>query len=243
MARLNQIIAIEKGIKSKSHADLTTLHQAVQKPQLLSGISRVYQPRDEEGEKFPSESTKVQLTATEVLKAAKNALSNLFDITATKDATNCIAKADVVVDGKVLLTSVPATYLLFLEKQLVDLITFVKKLPTLDPSENWVKDVASGGFATEPTLTVKTKKVMRNHVKVEATEKFPAQVDVYSEDVVVGQWRTTKFSGALPASEVTAMLERTEKLQLAVKFAREEANNVSVTEVKAGAAILGYIFG
>jgi hypothetical protein len=35
-------------------------------------------------------------------------------------------------------------------------------------------------------------------VKAEATEKHPAQVEVYHEDVVVGQWKTVKFSGALP---------------------------------------------
>ena len=47
--KLNQIIAVEKGVKSKSFQDLTEAHHAVQKPSLLSGISRVYQPKDEEG--------------------------------------------------------------------------------------------------------------------------------------------------------------------------------------------------
>jgi hypothetical protein len=39
------------------------------------------------------------------------------------------------------------------------------------------------------------------------------------------------------------MLERVEKLQQAVKFAREEANNVEAEELKAGDAVFGYIFG
>ena len=47
--------------------------------------------------------------------------------------------------------------------------------------------------------TLRTKKVPRNHVKAEATEKHPAQVEVYYEDVAVGYWTTVKFSGALPA--------------------------------------------
>jgi hypothetical protein len=34
--RLNQIIAVEKGVKSKSFADLTEAHQAVQKTPLRS---------------------------------------------------------------------------------------------------------------------------------------------------------------------------------------------------------------
>jgi hypothetical protein len=91
--------------------------------------------------------------------------------------------------------------------------------------------------------TIKTKKIPRNHVKAEATEKHPAQVEVYYEDVVVGTWRTIKFSGALPASRVNELLNRVEKLQEAVKFAREEANNTDVTEQKVGAKVFQYLFG
>jgi len=59
MAKLNQIIAVEKGIKSQSLRDLTDSHQMLQKTSLLSGISRTYRPKDEEGEQLPPESTKV----------------------------------------------------------------------------------------------------------------------------------------------------------------------------------------
>jgi hypothetical protein len=68
MAKLNQIIAVEKGIKSKSFQELTEAHHNVQKPPLLSGISRVYQPKDEEGEQLPPESTKVQVKTEQVLR-------------------------------------------------------------------------------------------------------------------------------------------------------------------------------
>ena len=50
MAKLNQIIAVEKGVKSRSFQELTEAHHALQKPTLLSGISRTYRPKDEEGE-------------------------------------------------------------------------------------------------------------------------------------------------------------------------------------------------
>ena len=50
MAKLNQIIAVEKGVKSKAHQDLTAAQHGLQKPALLAGISRTYQPKDEEGE-------------------------------------------------------------------------------------------------------------------------------------------------------------------------------------------------
>ena len=44
MARLNQIIAVEKGVKSRSFQELTEAHHVLQKPTMLSGISRTYRP-------------------------------------------------------------------------------------------------------------------------------------------------------------------------------------------------------
>ncbi len=242
MARLNQIIAVEKGVKSRSFSELTAAHHALLKPAMLAGISRTYQPKDEEGETLPPESVRVQIKAEDMLAETGEILSRLFDVTATKDWANCLAKADVVVDGQVLLTNVPATYLLFLEKQLVDLHTFVKKLPVLDAADSWHVDASADCWATDPVLTVRTKKVPRNHVKAEATDKHPAQVEVYHEDIQIGTWRTVKFSGALPASRVHELLDRVEKLQQAVKFAREEANNQEVTEIATGAAVFNYLF-
>jgi hypothetical protein len=243
VAKLNQIIAVEKGVKSKSFADLTDAHQAVQKSAPLAGISRVYQPKDEEGEQLPPESTRVQLKTEDILREVAETLTRLFDVTATKDWSNLTARADVTVDELTIARDVPVTYLLFLEKQLTDLHTFVKKLPVLDAAESWVRDDSTDSWKTEPVRTIRTKKVPRNHVKAEATEKHPAQVDVYYEDVAVGYWTTVKFSGALPAKRVNDLLDRVLKLQTAVKFAREEANSVDVLDQKVGATVFGYLFG
>ena len=240
--KLNQVIAIEKGTKSRSLQELTEAHHALQKPALLSGISRTYRPRDEEGEQLPPESTRVQVRAEDIIRQTTESLTKLFDVVATKDWANCQAKADVVVEGRTLLKDVPATYLLFLEKQLVDMHTFIKKLPVLDASELWVYDASADCWATEPVQTVKTKKIPRNHVKAEATEKHPAQVEVYYEDVSVGNWRTVKFSGSLPAKRVHDLLARVERLQEAVKFAREEANGLEVEEQKLGEKVFQYLF-
>ncbi|MEU6658270.1 hypothetical protein [Streptomyces sp. NPDC046821] len=241
--KLNQIIAVEKGVKSKAHQDLTAAQHGLQKPALLAGISRTYQPKDEEGEQLPPESTRVQVKAEQVLRDTGKTLTRLFDVTATKDWANCEARADVSVDGQVILGQVPVAYLLFLEKQLTDLNAFVRKLPLLDASESWTQDPSTDDWRTEPVRTLRTKKVPRNHVKAEATEKHPAQVEVYYEDVPVGYWTTVKFSGALPARRVNELLDRVERLQQAVKFAREEANAAEVTDRRAGDPVFGYLFG
>lgn len=242
MSKLNQIIAVEKGVKSKSYSDLTQVHHDVQKQALLSGISRTYQPKDEEGEQLPPESTRVQLSAEKLLAGTAANLTRLFDVTATKDWANCEARADVVVDGQTLIAGAPVSYLLFLEKQLTDMATFVKKLPILDAAETWSHDPSTDTWKTEPVRTTRTKKVPRNHVKAEATDKHPAQVEIYFEDVTVGTWTTTKFSGALPAQRVHELEARVEKLAHAVKFAREEANGFEVTDQRVGEAVFGFLF-
>lgn len=243
VAKLNQIIAVEKGVKTKAQQELTSAQHDLAKPALLSGISRTYQAKDEEGEQLPPESTRVQVQAEGVLRSAVAALTRLFDVTATKDWANCEARADVTVDGRVVVAAVPVSYLLFLEKQLTDLHAFVRRLPVLDAAESWTQDPSTDAWKTEPVRTIRTRKVPRNHVKAEATENHPAQVEVYYEDVPVGYWTTVKFSGALPARRVNELLDRVEKLQTAVKFAREEANGTEVTDRRVGEAVLGYVFG
>jgi hypothetical protein len=138
MAKLNQIIAIEKGAKSRATAGLTEAYHAAQRVEPLKGISRTYQPREDEGERLPGESKRVQITAAQIVADAQAALTELFNVTATKDWANTEAKANVVVDGRTVLADVPITFLIFLEKQLAELRTFVSKLPTLDPGFIWI---------------------------------------------------------------------------------------------------------
>lgn len=242
MTKLSQIIAVEKGVKTDATRRVTDLHRDVQKEPLLSGIARTYQPRDDDGDNLPPESTKVQIGAEDVLREAGAIMTRLFDVTLTKDAANCHAAADVVVDGEALLRKVPVTYLLFLEKQLTDVHTLVAKLPLLNPAEDWAEDDASGNWKTRPAKTVRTQKIPRNHVVAEATKEHPAQVQVYMEDKPVGDWTTVKFSGAMPAVRRRQILDRVETLQRAVKFAREEANAAEVTDQAAGASVFGYLF-
>ncbi|MGW0249343.1 DUF7873 family protein [Nocardia goodfellowii] len=242
MTKLNQIIAVEKGVKSSSLRELAEKQNLLNKPGLLAGITRAYQPKDEEGEQLPPESTRVQVKSEEVLRQTASTLTRLFDVTATKDWANCAAKADITVDGETLLSDVPVSYLLFLEKQLADLQTFVKRLPVLDAAEAWSFDDSTDTWRTDPVRTIRTKKVPRNHVKAEATDKHPAQVEVYYEDIAVGYWTTVKFSGALPARRINELTARIEKLQQAVKFAREEANGSEVTDQKTGKVIFDYLF-
>jgi hypothetical protein len=241
MTRLNQLLAIEKGVKEQSKKDLTELHRTSQKEDLYDGLSRVYEPLDEEGERFPSESKIVQQRVEEVLDQVGDIQAKLMDVVAAKDLTNCGATSDVTVDGLVI-PGVPATHLLWLEKRLEDIHTFVSKLPTLDPAVIWKEDTSQSCMVAAPVQTHKTKKLPRNHVKAEATDKHPAQVEVYLEDKVVGNWTSIRYSGRISLERKNKLLERIRVLQSAVKQGREQANMKEVNKVEIGKTIMDWLF-
>lgn len=240
--KLNQIIAVVSGKKTKTAEVLTEIYKKVQKAELFQGLSRTYRPLNDDGETKPSESKLVQTTVGESTKDFVSTLVELLDVTFTQDKANCDAKADIVVDNNVLVADVPVTHLLFLEKQLTDVRTFVNHLPVLDPTESWSFDANKNAYVTNVSKTNATKKVYRNHEKAPANDKHPAQVEVYTEDVKVGEWDTLKFSGAIPAKEKKETLKRVEKLLDAVKMAREHANSMEIKQEKIGESLLNYVF-
>jgi hypothetical protein len=244
MGTLNQVIAIEKGVKARSQAAITELHHTNQKAELFAGLARSYKKKDEDGEDQPPENKLVQYRVAEMIRGAERARSELMEVTARKDWANCEAVADVVVDGVTIIPGAPVTYLLFLEKQLLDLRAYFGNLPVLDPAEKWTWDAQAGLYKTDETMTNRTKKTQRGITLYEATKEHPAQTQMITEDIVVGQWVTTKQSGALPLPDRQAMVERVEKLLNAVKEARETANMIEeLPTPNVGEAIFGYIRG
>ncbi len=73
--KLNQIVAIEKGERASSLRTMTDVHNKL-KDALLSGLRRTYQPKDDEGETLPSESTNVQTTVDAALADVKKPSAN-----------------------------------------------------------------------------------------------------------------------------------------------------------------------
>lgn len=245
-AKLNQIIAVEKGTKERVHKEFTSIYQGFGKVEPMLGISRTYQPLAEDGEQFPPESKLVQVNITRQIDRMKTILTDLFDVTFTKEIGNTKASADVVVDGAVILAGVPVPYLLFLEKMLTDMRTVLGTLPKLDPTDSWEFDERQGYFVSAPVLTAKTKKTTA-FVVVPGSgvpEKgVPPTVKEVSNDVLAGYWTTVKMSATMEPTRVSELVERTETVLRAVKFAREAANSIEIDQVKAAEPIFGYIFG
>lgn len=249
MARtVGGLLAIETGVKAVAKRAETDGYHLLQKSPLLNGYSKVYAAKDPDATEWdnpPNEGVVVQVEAEAVLQDVAKELAKWFDITATRDLTNAHAYADLMVGDVPLLQRVPITYLMFLERVLVDLGTFVGKLPVLDPAEAWRKVEGSTAWASAEEVTMRTKKIPRNHVMQPATDKHPAQVTVYQEDTVIGKWTRIKFSGAVPAQRVADMVARVRELQDAVKLARDEANRTALVMdlADSGSKILGYVLG
>lgn len=241
MPKLNQIVAVEKGVKSRVYGEITEMHKTSQKPELFNGFAKAYRKKDEDGEDYPPERKKVQMVADAMLAKAATLLTELIDVTATKDWGNCHAFADVEMEGQVLIKNAPVPFLLFLEKQITDLHAFVDKLPMLDEADDWSKDENSGLYKTAPIATHRTKKVQKPVTLYEATKEHPAQTQMITEDITVGYWDTVKHSGALPGPRKQILLERIEKLSKAVKYAREQANAVETEQQKIGKAVFDYL--
>lgn len=243
MPKLNQIVAIVNGEKTKTQAFLTTVHRGWHKDR-ITGLNRTYQPINDDGEKFPPEQKQVQLMVRSALGEVREKLGNFYNLVATQDYTNCTAKANVVVDGKTIIPEVPVTMLMFLDKQLTDLRTFISNIPTLPTDQIWKFDDGKNCYVTDVVQSVKTQKVPTNFVKFAPTQHQPGQAEIIHVDKTIGYWSTIHMSGAMPEKERDDMLARVEQLQDAVLMAREEANSMQVIEQKQiGKQVFDFVFG
>jgi hypothetical protein len=242
MVKLNQIVAIEKGERAASLRTMTDVHNKL-KDALLSGLRRTYQPKDDEGETLPSESTNVQTSVENALADVKKSVGDYLSVAATRDYGNCNAgaRADVKIGDDVIVPQAPVSFLLTLEKELVSLQTMLSNLPVLDSATTWAFDEQNGVYRSEPVQTTRTKKVPKAFVKAEATEKHPAQVEMFTEDVIVGIWTNIKLSGAIPETRRRQLVAKVVELQKAVKFAREQANGTEVDRLQTGEAIMSFL--
>lgn len=240
--KLNQVLATEKGIKTRVYARLTQLHKETQTAALLEGSTRNYQPLAEDGTTFPAEAKKVQINSDDVFLEVSRMMADLFDITAQKDWANQTARADVVVDGEVLIKDVPPTFLLFLAKQLTDLYNFVDKFVELKSEIDWSRDETTGLYKSEPVTTHKTEKVQKPIMLAPATEHHPAQTQMITQDQTVGHWKAVHFSGALSRPRKTILKERIQKVLRAVKESLETANMVPAADKTIGESFFKFLF-
>lgn len=245
MGKMHELLAVEATLKGQADSVVKeTIVNFTKKAHLFTGKTRNYQPVDDEGEKFADEDVEMTTTVPDRLKYTFDAMVPALDATYQKEVTNTTAKADVVVNGEVLLENVPAVALLTLETELKKVRQLLVKAPTLEPGKGWTKDEAvNNTWVSKEIVTVKTKKVEDFKVVVQPTDKHPAHVERVVEDKTVGHWHTQDISGEITSNEKHEMLARLDNLLREVKKARARANQVDVVDQKVGKAILDFIQG
>lgn len=240
--KLNQAIAVEKSLKARIGKERTELHHRSMKPELYEGFDKTFVPKNEGEDVKPSDKKLVQLRVQDVLEEGASQFVEMINATAVKDFGNVIAKADIIVDGETLAENVPVPHLLYLEKELAEFATFVRALPILDESEEWKFDEQSQVSRTSVTVQNVTRKDQVPVTLYEATDKHPAQTQLITKDVVIGQWETQRISGAMSRKRKMHLLDRIGKLREAVIKAREEANGMEIDSVSLiGDAVIDYI--
>ena len=111
--RLNQIVAVVTGKKSRAEKEFGELNKIVQRADLFNGFVRQYRPlKDNEEEKQPEEYKSPQQDVKDIIARAREVITGIADAIATQECGNCVTSGDVVIDGKVLLSGMPVTVLL-----------------------------------------------------------------------------------------------------------------------------------
>jgi hypothetical protein len=242
---LNQVVAAEKGIKDSTNKETAPLFADAKKPDLFAGHSKTYEPLDvDDPEKLPTDEKRVQLTVREVLDAFARPTTRLLDVILTKETANTQAFADVVVDGVTVVSNAPVSFLLQLEKQLTQEVRgLIVSLPTLDPAYEWDPSSSDSRLVeTKPVERHRTKKIPVPITLAPATDKHPAQVQLINEDKTVGMWSEKRFSGAIKAERKRELLEKVDRLIVAVRYAREQANSRTVEQKSCGAEVFDFLF-
>jgi hypothetical protein len=245
--QLHEILAVESGLKTAAKNIVDEAKKTFANKQgLFDGFTKNYKARDEDDkEEIIGEVKHVQTNVPAKLDYVQEHLIRLFDCIAEKEKANTLAKADVVLDnGEVLLEAVPATMLLQLESQLKEVRDVFMATLTLDPAQRWKESNQEENiWETEIVKSVRSRKVTKPIVLYAHTEQHPAQVQMVSEDVQVGDWETIYKSGKITPLKKSQMLARLDELQRAVKKARMRANTQEVEKVEIGKKIFNFIRG
>ncbi len=240
MGKLHELLAAEPELKSEAQRVVSQIKSIfTEGKSRFIGQRRTYQPLVEGGEHEPEEITELATTVEAKLSDLGSAYGAWIDAAVQKEVTNQGTLAELAIGTEI--DDLPATALLNLESKLTELRAVYQLIPTNDPAVSWEMDGQLGCFVSKPRVIFRGKKVPRSHVLYEATPEHPAQVEMYHEDVRIGQFTTTIHSGALTPKDKRERLQRINELIRTVKQARMRANCAEVVDVHIAKKIFNYI--
>jgi hypothetical protein len=245
--KLHELLAVEKSLRSQAEATPADLINTFEKKRTHFTEQIITFHSNKEGIEPKVESKMaIQTTVPKELEWISAKIDAAIDAAYQIDETNTVAQADIVLDnGRVLLTGIPATSLLSLEKRIVEIHQLVDSIPTLDPTKGFAPDTDRGAgiFRARDVTKPRTEKVFDYVVMVAPTDKHPAQVKELMKDVSTGDIVQQEWSSLVTVSDKGDMLDRVEELARAIKKARSRANEQEVDkDQKIASYLTNYVF-
>lgn len=245
--KLFELLVVEGQLKTQAQATRADLRNTFEKKRhLFEEKRKTFLSSEEGGGSVVEEQSDIQTTVPDELAWLAGIWTKVIDTSYAVAVGNTQARADVVLDnGAVLLTGVPATALLELEKRAAEMEEILKSVPTLDPAKGFKADPDRGAniYRARDVSKARTKKVEEFVVVVPATTEHPAQVAKVNKDVTTGTIQEQEWSALLTPADKGVLIERAEGLRRAIKAALHRANAVSMSETLpvCGEKLFGYV--
>lgn len=246
--KLHELLAVEGNLETQAAKCRTDLLATFEKKRHLFEEKRsTFTPLAEGAQVVTETQSDLQSTVKKELEWLQGHVVKALDASYQVADANMGAFADVVLEDETstkILTKIPATALLELEKRLTELGQLVGAIPTLDPAKGFTLDEQRPGgvYKAREVTKTRTKKAAKVIVKYEATPAHPAQTELVNEDVPVGTINELEWSGLITPGDKAELINRVEILARAVRRARSRANEAAVdTSKKIGAPLMRYI--
>lgn len=247
MPKLHELLAVESNLENQAAKCRSELAGTFEKKRHLFEEKLVtFTPAGEGTQAIKETQSDIQTNVGKELDWVQSHIVKALDASYQVAEANTKARADVVLEDDaqtVLLTGVPATALLELEKRVAEIMALVVAVPTLDPAKGFTKDTSRNLYVARTVNKTRTRKEKKVFIKYEATKEHPAQTELLDQDVTIGTIQEQEWSGLITPAEKAELINRVEIVARAVRRARSRANDVEVnTGAKIGAKLLGYIF-
>lgn len=247
--QLHEVLAVDRELEKKDQEERgSAMALFTGRPELFQGFIKtllMFKEDDKVEEAAHAETMRIYLQVDQVLEQALQHTIRYMDALAQKERTNQAARADLILDnGDVLLRDVPVTTLLALERIVADTIKLYGTIPVLAAGIEWDPDsnLGEGVYKAKPDIKrLKTKTVQKPIVLHEATDRHPAQVQLISDTIPVGEYTDQRWSSLMVPRRKMTLLARLEELQRAVKQARMRANTTQIVPVSIGKILVDWI--
>jgi hypothetical protein len=249
MGKLHEVVAVaddNRGLYDKIVAETRQTFTA--RHDHFKGLIKTYQSEDASKDFVRDTEVKVLVeTVPKKLAYVEETMIRILDAEYQREATNCIAKADIIVtlrDGttQVVAKDVPSTFLLQMEKKFSTLRNQVyNAIPTLEPEKEWKWDSTNGYYVnTDPRARV-TRRELVKHVKFEPTKEHQGQADLIPVDITAGYNCQVNQSGMTTPLKKSQLLDKIDMLIHAIKTARVRANEADAVNTKIAQQLFNFI--